>query len=113
MILPTKSGPLELSESLIAALCVKWPTKQVDRELSLMLLYLERRKAMRPVNGWRFIDNWLKKSPDVVAPLPRVAAWWATEQRTLNQGAGLGMTPRPGESIHEYRERIRMKMGQA
>lgn len=33
--------------------------------------------------------------------------WWTTEKRTLAYGVELGLQPRPGESMPDYRERLK------
>lgn len=38
--------------------------------------------------------------------------WWASEAGTEAQGRQLGMSPRPGESWPQFRDRIRAKMTQ-
>ena len=78
-----------------------------------MHIWLERNPSRRPVRLWRFLDNWLSRAPDLIQPVQRdVAAWWTTEQRTINFAAGLNppMLPRPGESMSEFRERINARL---
>lgn len=36
--------------------------------------------------------------------------WWKSDQATLDKGKECGVPTRPGESMHEYRERIREKL---
>ncbi len=110
MYLPVRVGQFEITDQLMASLTRLWPTKDLSTELAKMHLWLERNPKARPAHPYRFIDNWLKKADDMIAPQPKVAAWWATEQRTLNQGAALGLTARPGEGIAEYRERINERL---
>lgn len=111
MELETASDKVELSTDDIAALKLKWPTKAVESELLKMRLWLRRYPARRPKMIWRFIDTWLKKSPNVVRPAPTVMyAWWSSDERTLNQGAALGLSPRPGETMAQFRDRIADKM---
>ena len=46
---------------------------------------------------------------DVLDPPKRRAsapAWWASEAATLKQGQALGLPPRPGEAMGEYRSRL-------
>jgi hypothetical protein len=111
MILFSKGTEIDINEQIILSLRAKWPTKPVENELHLMYLFLVRRPASRPVNIWRFIDNWLKKSPDIVRPLPNVGFWWTTDERTLNYGRGIGLEPRPGETMSAFRDRINAKQG--
>jgi hypothetical protein len=112
MILPCKSGDVELSAAYIAALRQAYPTKDIDTELARAHLWLVANPARRPVRWPAFLRNWLKRADDVIAPQPNVAGWWATEQRTMNQGAALGLAARPGESLAEYRGRISAKLAQ-
>lgn len=37
--------------------------------------------------------------------------WWTSEAATLAKGVELGMTPRPGEALHDFRGRINAKEG--
>lgn len=108
-----KTGVLEINDETARALQVKWAKKNVAQELALMHLWLEQHESRRPANVWRFVDNWLKKAYDVRMVAPTVAAWWATDERTINQGAALGLSARPGESMQQYRSRIAEKMRQS
>ena len=54
------------------------------------------------LRGERFED-------ELDIPQPKVAQWWATEQGTMTHGAKLGLTPRAGETLQEYRGRISAK----
>lgn len=110
MWLSTARGAEEISETTISALQTKWPTKNVRSELDRAHLWLLRNAASRPANVWRFIDNWLRKCPDVRKPQPTIVeAWWTTEARTINYARSLGMEARPGESMEQFRDRIRSK----
>jgi hypothetical protein len=110
MILFNRSGPVELSTDVISALKLRWRTRDVDAELLKMHLYLTRYPKRRPAMIWRFVDNWLRKADAFVRPQTIVAAWWATDERTINQGAALGLSPRPGESMAQFRDRINAKL---
>lgn len=61
MQLLTKSGVLEVDEIAITALRNRYPAADLSREFPAMHLWLLKNPAKRPANGWRFIDNWLKK----------------------------------------------------
>lgn len=37
----------------------------------------------------------------------KVTAWWTTDEATLQYGKDRGMEPRPGESMAEYRRRLK------
>lgn len=106
MILEAKGGAIELSTETIAALQLRWTTRDVASELAKMHLWLLRYPKRRPASIWRFVDNWLKAAPAVRKPSIVVNAWWSTEERTLNQGAAIGCNPRPGESMAQFRERL-------
>lgn len=111
MRLLTATGEMELSTEVVGALKLKWPTKAVDAELLKMHLWLLRYEKRRPKNVWLFVDNWLRKSPNVIRPAPTVMyAWWSSDDRTINQGAALGLSPRPGESMQAFRDRIADRM---
>lgn len=75
-----------------------------------MHLWLLRYEKRRPANLWRFIDTWLKRAPETVRPPPVVNAWWTTDERTVNQGRAVGIEPRPGETMAEFRNRLADKM---
>lgn len=34
------------------------------------------------------------------------AAWWASEAGVMQKGRDIGLSPRPGESIHEFKSRL-------
>lgn len=110
MRLTGKDEELELSTDTIAALKRKYPTRDVDAELSKMHLWLLRYPKRRPANVWRFLDSWLKKAAETQRPPPVVNAWWTTDDRTINQGAALGLSPRAGETMANFRDRIAEKM---
>jgi hypothetical protein len=110
MELQGKAGPVELSTDTIAALKVRFPAKHVDSELLRAHLWLLRNTSSRPVNIWRFLDHWFAKAPDVIRPPAVVNAWWATDERTINQGAAIGIQARPGETMAQYRSRVADKM---
>lgn len=114
MKLSGKTGEVELSTDTIAALKARFPTKNVERELALAHLWLLKNPSSRPVRMIRFLENWLRKADSVIRPDPVVvAAWWVSDERTLNQGRALGLEPRPGESMPAFRDRINAKLGRA
>lgn len=110
MELTTRDGAVELSTDTIAALKRKHPTRDVDAEIAKMHLWLLRYPKRRPVNVWLFVDNWLRRSPAVNRPPTVVNAWWTTDERTINQGAALGLQPRAGETMASFRDRIADKL---
>lgn len=111
IVLSTSTVDIELTDTVIAGLRSKFPTKNVDRELLAMNLWLTRYPKRRPVNIWRFVDHWLRKSPNVIRPAPTIMfGWWTSDERTINQGAAIGLTPRPGETMVQFRDRISEKL---
>lgn len=107
VVLAGKNNEVAFDPQMIAALQSKFRTRDVRGELLKARLWLLRYPARRPVNVWRFVDNWLKRADAVVAPPPvTVVAWWATDERTVQQGHALGLSARPGESMAQFRERV-------
>lgn len=106
MELQGRQGPLQLTDDLIAALQKRYPTRAVKDELLKAHLWLTRYEKRRPINVWRFVDNWLERAPATVKPPTVVNAWWTTDERTINMGASLGLQARPGESMAAFRDRI-------
>lgn len=107
MKLLAKHGPVELSPEALRGLAVKWPGVNVEDQLALMALWLERHEKRRPVSIWRFIDAWLRKvapKKPVLEPIER--AWWTTPEKTLAYGKHVGVEPRRGEEMNNYRERL-------
>lgn len=56
-----------------------------------------------PVN---YIDRILRNPPKKAEP-----AWWSSDQRILAKGAELGLNPRPGEEMAQFKSRIQDAMG--
>jgi len=106
MILQAKAGEVDISPDTIKALRLRYRSVDVESELLKAHLWLLRYPKRRPVNLFRFIDNWLSKAPAVLKPDTVVTAWWSTEERTINQGAAIGLTARPGESMAAFKDRI-------
>ena len=106
MRLHGRDGEVEVDADMVVALKSKWRTRNVEAELAKMHLYLVRYPTRRPKLIWRFVDNWLKKAPATVRPLTLVDAWWATDERTIQQGHALGLSARAGESMQQFRDRI-------
>ncbi len=110
MELQGRAKNLEITPDITQALQAKWKTRDVAAELLKMHLWLLRYPTRRPVRLWVFIDNWLKASPAVKLPPTVVNSWWTTDERTVNQGAAVGLAPRPGESMASFRDRVADKM---
>ena len=88
----------------------------VDRRLALYSLpshvklwLLEgREQCMIPhagswLNGERFHD-------EIELPEPTRPDWWKTQSGILAKGASMQLSPRPGESISEFRGRIEVAL---
>jgi hypothetical protein len=91
----------------IRALQIRFPLADVERELLLAGLWLEKNPASLPKKPLRFVENWLKKSSPRAPMIDiRKARWWQTEKSTLEMGAKVGITPRGNESWAELRSRI-------
>ena len=59
------------------------------------------------LRGWRWEDE--------IEPPPKkvklsVVAWWTSPAGIIAEGARLGLTARPGESINEFKARIEAKL---
>lgn len=107
MRLATKTGVVDISPEALRGLAVKWRGVNVEDQLALMALWLERHERQRPANIWRFIDNWMRKVKPVKPLLAEVEkAWWTSDQKTTAYGTHVGINARPGESMSEYRERL-------
>jgi hypothetical protein len=105
--LRAKNGPVELSDMTIRALKQTYPTKDIDLELARLHLWLETHPERRPTRFWVFLKNCLRKAPDVLPqPMPAAAGWWLSESATLELGRSLGLEPRIGEEMRQYRERL-------
>lgn len=52
------------------------------------------------LNGERFED-------ELPEAAEKVVKWWESDQGTLAHGNKLGLRPRPGESMSEYRSRLK------
>jgi hypothetical protein len=103
----------ELSTDIIRALQIRYPLANVERELLLAKLWLEKNPASRPKRPLRFVENWLKKcSPKTpLLDLKRVK-WWETEAQTLEMGKSVGLAPRGHETWAEFRARISDKLSE-
>ena len=100
----------EISPETIRALQIRFPIANVERELLLYNLWLQKNPARRPVLLLRGVENWLKKSSPKAA-LVSVGKWWETEQGTLDMAGKVGVKPSPRDSWPELRAKIREKLG--
>jgi hypothetical protein len=102
---------MDITPGIVAGLKLRYPNAKVEQDLALMELWLAKhpkRALKRPI---RFIENWLKKSTPKLAAVPkRIPVWWQSDAGTMQQATVLGMEARPGEEMHQFRERIRARM---
>jgi len=91
----------------IRALQIRFPLADVERELLLAGLWLEKNPASLPKKPLRFVENWLKKSSPRAPMIDiRKARWFASEKGTLEMAAKVGITIKAGESWAELRAKI-------
>lgn len=125
-----QDGEFELTPELVRGLAAQYPSVNVRRELERMFLWSYKaspRKRWR--NALRGIEAWLKKEAGRIAAKKESerqqtkrtevqylqgvktagvsTAWWSSESGTLEYGRSKGMLPRAGESMSEYRARLR------
>lgn len=62
------------------------------------------------LNQQRFYDE-LKLTPK--QPKKPALPWYSTEQLTMDKAREMGMTPRPGEDMGQFRSRIAQKIAEA
>ena len=118
MKIPTKTGYLELDETLQKALAQKYPHTDVSAELHKMYLWAMTKPSARWTQGRALVgvQKWLKKCEAVAASkngrrVARVVeAWWSDDHATLAKAASLGMSARPGEDYPSLRRRIKQKL---
>ena len=107
MRIATKSGEYEIQPDIIRALQIRFPAANVERELLLCALWLEKNPARRPRKALRFVENWMKKvSPKAPMIDIKRAQWWASESATTQMAESLGMKARGNETWAEFRARI-------
>ena len=53
------------------------------------------------INGWRFDDEIVISAPEI-----KRMNWWQSDTLTMSHGREVGITPRPGEEMATYRQRI-------
>lgn len=114
MRLPTSEGHLDLSPDHIEAFAKKYPYTDVRAEFGRMLIWLEKNPSGRWKLPWRGIEKWLAKAEtkNRARGVSRktaieIEAWWTSDSSTLKKGAELGLAPRPGESMAQFRDRVR------
>lgn len=83
-----------------------------EHERAEALAALPKHKAQWEINGTAFIPHptrWLTEGrweDEIQATRHEVTAWWSTQDATLRKGSEIGLAPRPGEEMPQYRERI-------
>lgn len=87
----------------------KLTTEQQEKSIQNLPLHVKhwanREREYIPLpaswlNGWRFDD-------ELQSETEKVVKWWESDQLTLAYGNQKGMRPRPGETMQEYRARLR------
>ena len=104
MKIPTSTGFFEFSPEVLKGLELRYPHARIPDEICKAALWLEKRKAKRPVSAIRFMENWLKK----VRPAKlHIVDGRMTEYEMLALGQKLGIQPRAGESWPEFGRRLK------
>lgn len=84
---------------------LEWSGKGVTVAQALEAVAVAR---MRKPENEPIAPNYLNPIIDeILHPKKTVDAWWETEKGTLEKGAEIGVQPRPGEGMNEYRGRVR------
>jgi hypothetical protein len=95
LILPTAAGPYEIPPHVRVGLYAKYRGIDVDRELQLMALWLEKNPARRPVKPIRFAEKWLDKCKGVNAQPVRPKVAGVANPPFAPPSNGNGRTPTP------------------
>jgi hypothetical protein len=107
MQIPSKHGHYTITPDLVKALQIRFPLANVERELLLANLWLEKNPASVPKRPLRFIENWLKKtSPKAPMIDIKRAQWWTSEKATNEMASSVGLVARGNETWSEFRARI-------
>ena len=124
-----QDGEFELTPELVRALVATYPSVNVRRELERMYLWTLKNAARRWTNPVRGIEAWLKREARKIAArkeserqqvkrtevsylkgVPTKSSdppWWATDEGTLTYGRQKGVNPKLGETMANYRQRLR------
>lgn len=124
-----QEGEFELDPELVRSLCSTYPAVNVRRELERMHLWTLKNPSRRWTNPLRGIEAWLKRTQATVLKAKETerqwrksqesaylrgvkttgvsTAWWSSDEATLEYGRKKGVNPRPGESMPDYRARLR------
>ncbi len=105
MQLDTDSGVFEITDVLLQAWLIRFPTVDLRREHPLMCLWLAKHPAKKPRNPIRFIENWLKRTQkQAVRDLAEAGKrGQVTAERV---GAMYNVEPRPGEAQEHFNRRV-------
>jgi len=77
------------------------------------------KRADRPYEMIPHASTWLNQArwedelpaeAEVSKPKVITPGWWTTEGATIAQGAHFGLAPRPGESLADFRDRVRARL---
>lgn len=124
-----KDGEFELAPELVRSLCATYPAVNVRRELERMHLWTLKNAARRWERPLRGIEAWLKKEARRISALKETqrqekkrteqrylsgvktsgvsTAWWSSDEATLAYGRDKGMPAKPGETMPNYRARLK------
>jgi len=96
------------------ALQIRFPLADVERELLLAGLWLEKNPASLPKKPLRFVENWLKKSSPRAPMIDiRKARWWSSEKSTLEMANKIGLSPKGNETWEAFRARISDRLNES
>lgn len=83
-------------------------TKAIEALPNHSRLWEDRDKQFIPhAATWIRGIRWEDEIEVVQKPKPVVQAWWTSDNATLAYGSSKGVQPRPGESMSDYRDRLR------
>lgn len=107
-------GEHEISEEVIAGLCLRYPNTNVRDQLALMALWVAKNPSRAPKRVLRFVETWLKRSSPKLRAVPKIVpAWWQSDEGTMAQARLLGMSAKRGEEMRQFRERVAAAMREA
>ena len=124
-----QEGEFELAPELVRSLAATYQSVNVRRELERMHLWTLKNPSRRWSNPLRGIEAWLKREARKIAArkeserqqvkrtevsylkgVPTKSSdppWWATDEGTLKRGREVGVPAKPGETMANYRARLR------
>lgn len=105
MQIDTESGSFEISDVLLQAWLIRFPTVDLRREYPLMVLWLAKNPAKKPKNPIRFIENWLRRTHE--NEVKNLAETGKRGQASAERVGNLyNVKPLPGESQEAYKRRV-------